>query len=84
MNLVGVHQELGAIVVDAQREVVRNTLVQALAGGPAECCRQVDALLPEGQIVVVRMQIGHGHGSCSSLRRLSYLGESPVTAQGGH
>ena len=58
MHLVGVHQELRAVIVDRQREVIGDGFVQVEAGCPAEACGEIDPLLPVLHIVIGR-RFGH-------------------------
>ncbi len=50
MHLVGVHQELRAVSVDGEREMVGDRLVHIQPRRPAEGTGQIDALLVEGQV----------------------------------
>jgi hypothetical protein len=58
MHLVGVDQELRALFVDAQAEVIGNRLVHALADGPAKGGSQIHPFLP---VFHVGLQVRHAH-----------------------
>ena len=50
MHLIGVHQELRAILIHRQAEMVRHRLVIVELHRPAEGRGHVDTLLPMGEV----------------------------------
>ena len=73
VHLVGVHQELRAVVIDGERKVVGHRLVHVQPHGPAERGREVHTLLP---VVDIGTNLCDGHGALHSVW-LSLPAETP-------
>ena len=61
MHLVRVHQELRAVVIGRQREMVRHRLMHVEPRGPAESGGEIDALRPVAEIAFRGEGDGRGH-----------------------
>ena len=58
MHLIGVHQELGAIVINRQTDMVRHPFVHVQPCRPAECGGHIYSLCPVGHILWMAVHDG--------------------------
>jgi hypothetical protein len=83
MHLVGIHQELRAVVVDGQREMIGHRLVHVEPRRPAKGTSEIDALLIEGQVGQrFLLQAGDAHPKILRFRQECRDQPMPATSFG--